>query len=474
MVLSRFFLFLCVLSNGYESQHRRYVKVRRHLDACCRVLLHAVYSRGIVAGQFAGLRELSAVMPRKVNPLTALAVKTALSQPGRYRDGKGLTLRVREGYTPLWTLEYTAPDGRRRELSLGDAGDIGLSHARVMAQAQRVILRDGRDPLEERRAKREAAIRDRINTPTFGECAERCIEVMSAGWRNKKHHKQWSATLSTYCESFYSLPVADVGLPHVLAAIEPIWTTKTETANRVRQRIETVLDWAKARTYRSGENPARLRGYLDSLLPKSSKKKRVKKRAAIPYRALHAFLVTLRQRHGLAARVLELQILTAVRPGEAAGAQWDEFDICEGVWTIPGDRMKAEVEHRVPLSAPVTRLLAELPRVHARLLFPGAGRGKPVKPISTDAAMELMHDLAPGMTAHGFRSSFRDWAADQTAFPREVAEAALSHQLQGVEAAYRRTDFFDKRADLMEAWANFCNTPPASGNVTAIKREAKA
>lgn len=409
-------------------------------------------------------------MPRRVEPLTAVGVRGLLSKPGRYRDGKGLTLRVRDRAQPLWTLEYTAPDGRRRELSLGDAGEISLADARQAARMQRALLRQGKDPLAERHAERDAARRARARTLTFGECSARYIEAHRAGWRNAKHALQWQSTLSTYCEAFYALPVAQVGVPEVLGALEPIWTLKAETASRVRQRIEAVLDWAKARSYRTGENPARLRGHLDVLLPKSSKMKRTVPRAALDYRKMHGFIVKLRAQKGLAARALELQILCATRPGEAIRARWDEFDLAEGVWTIPPERMKAGVAHRVPLSGQACRLLGELPRVSDDFLFPGL-RGKP---MVTDSAMKVLRAIDENVSAHGFRSSFRDWAADQTAYPREVAEACLAHKLQGVEAAYRRTDFLEKRANLMQAWAKFCDTAPATGNVTAIQRKAKS
>lgn len=409
-------------------------------------------------------------MPKKVEPMTALRVRGALSKPGRYRDGKGLTLRVREGSAPLWTFEFTAPDGRRRELSLGDAGELTLAEARQSASKQRGMLRAGQDPLTERHAARDAARAARARTLSFGDCAQRYIEAHRAGWRNAKHALQWQSTLSTYCESFYGLPVAEVGVPEVLGALEPVWTTKAETASRVRQRVEAVLDWAKARGYRSGENPARLRGHLDVLLPKSSKVKRTVPRAALDYRHVHGFMVKLRAQKGLAARSLELQILTAVRPSEAIKARWSEFDMTERVWVIPRGRMKADVEHRVPLSGQACALLDTLPRVSGEFLFPGP-RGKP---MVTDSAMKSLRAIDDTITAHGFRSSFRDWAADQTAFPREVAEACLAHKLQGVEAAYRRTDFLEKRAKLMSAWADYCDREPTAGSVTAIKRSVKA
>jgi integrase len=302
---------------------------------------------------------------------------------------------------------------------------------------------------------------------TFAECSAKYIEAHRAGWRNEKHAAQWSSTLATYAEPINALPVANIDTALVLRCIEPHWATKTETMTRVRQRIESVLDWARVRDYRTGDNPARWKGHLDQLLPKRSKVPKMEHRAALPYAEISAFMADLRSRNGLGALCLQLGILTATRPGEAAGAEWVEFDLDGATWTIPGERMKAGKEHRVPLSAPAVALLQSLP-AHGRYVFPGV-KGKP---LTTAAGMALLKDMRPGITAHGFRSTFRDWAGETTKHPREVIEHALAHQLKDkAEAAYQRGDLFQRRAVLMKEWAAYCGTLPKAGNVTAINRK---
>ena len=305
---------------------------------------------------------------------------------------------------------------------------------------------------------------------TFQQCAEGYITAHRAGWRNGKHRDQWSNTLATYVNPvFGSLPVQNIDTALVMKAIEPIWSEKPETASRVRGRIEAILDWATARGFRVGENPARWRGHLDKLLPKKTKVRRVEHHAALPFAEMGTFLAELRKQSGVGARALEFAILTAARTGEAIGARWEELDLTERTWTIPAERMKAEKEHRVPLSDAAHPILEELAKVrHDDFVFPG---DRADRPLSNMAMTMTLRRMGRGdLTVHGFRSSFRDWAAERTGFPAEVAEMALAHTVADkVEAAYRRGDLFQKRRQLMEAWARFCTTAPADrGKVVAL------
>jgi integrase len=300
------------------------------------------------------------------------------------------------------------------------------------------------------------------------------VEAHRSGWRNAKHAEQWDSTLRTYCASLWPLDVSAVDTALVMKCLDPIWTTKTETASRLRGRIESVLAWATVRKYRSGDNPAAWRNHLDQLLPKPSKVQKVEHRPALPYADVAEFMAKLRQRQGLAARVLELQILTATRPGEASGARWDEIDLDAALWIIPEDRMKAGKEHRVPLSdAAVTLLRSMIPKAKGKLVTPHGPivPGNKGKTITTAAGMALLKDMQPGITAHGFRSTFRDWAGETTKFPREVIEAAMAHQLKdAAEAAYARGTLLERRRHLMDAWAGYCATIRKTDNVTPIKK----
>lgn len=404
------------------------------------------------------------------NRLTALAVKNRKA-PGRYGDGGGLYLYVRPDLSKTWVFRWRdRTTGKLRDKGLGPVWDVSLEEARQRAATHRRQVREGVDPIDAARQARTAIKLERARQFTFGQCCEKYMAAHRDSWRNAKHAAQWQSTLDTYCASLLPLPVADIDTALVIKALEPIWTTKTETATRVRQRIEAVLNWASAREFRSGENPARWRGHLDKLLPKPTKIKKVEHRAALPYNEAGAFMAELRQQKGLGASALELQILTACRPGEVAGARWAEFDLEAAAWTIPGERMKAGKEHRVPLSPPAIALLRKLPRV-TDYVFPGP---KKYQPITTAAMLKALRTIRPDFDAHGFRSTFRDWAADQTAYPRDVAEAALAHAVQGVEAVYRRTDLFNKRARLMADWAKFCAQPIPFGKVTPIGKGAKA
>lgn len=292
-------------------------------------------------------------------------------------------------------------------------------------------------------------------TKTFKQCAESYIDDHADGWRNAKHGQQWSNTLATYAYPHIgAMAVSDVKLPHVLTCLEPIWRTKTETASRVRGRIEAVLSWATVRGYRSGENPARWRGYLDQLLPARNKIAKAEHFPALPVDAMPDFMQALRLRSGIAARALEFIILTAARSGEVLEAVWPEINLDDGVWTVPAERMKAEKDHRVPLSDQAVALLRALPRMQgSEFVFPGVRAGRPLSNGSLKAVMKRMKvDAVP----HGFRSTFRDWAGDRTQFPRELAEAALAHTLSSaVEAAYRRGDALERRREMMQTWADF-------------------
>jgi integrase len=410
-------------------------------------------------------------MARTIGKLTALAVAQA-KRRGYYGDGGGLFLQVSATGSKSWVFRFKEA-GRLREMGLGPTHTIGLADARQRAQDCRRARLDGRDPIEGRRAERMAAKFDAAKAMTFKASAERYIAAHKAGWRNAKHAAQWSATLDTYVyPSFGALPVQAVDVGLVLKAIEPIWATKPETASRVRGRIESILDWATARGYRQGENPARWRGHLENLLPRPSKVRRVEHHAALAYPEIARFMVELRHQEGVGARALEFAILTAARTGEVIGAQWDEINTAERLWTVPAERMKGGREHRVPLSDAALAIVAQMAAIRSGdFVFPG---GRANRPLSNMAFLMLLRRMGRGdLTAHGFRSSFRDWAAERTGFPAEVAEMALAHAVTDkVEAAYRRGDLFQKRRQLAETWAKFCAAPPAAGHVVPIRQPA--
>jgi integrase len=410
---------------------------------------------------------------RTIGKLTALAI-TQAKRRGYYGDGGGLFLQVSASATKSWVFRFKE-GGRLREMGLGPTHTVSLAEARQKALECRKARLEGLDPIQARRGKRIQAKLDVAKAMTFAACAERYIASHKAGWRNPKHAAQWPATLGTYVYPvFGSLPVQAVDVGLVMKAIEPIWTAKPETASRVRGRIESVLDWATARGYRQGENPARWRGHLENLLPKKSKVRRVEHHSALPYAEIAAFTAELRQQEGVAARALEFAILTAARTGEVIGAKWDEIDLGEPLWAVPAERMKAGKEHRVPLSDAAIAILEGMRKIRqGDHIFPG---GKAGRPISNMAMLMLLRRMGRGdLTAHGFRSSFRDWAAERTTFPAEVAEMALAHAVSDkVEAAYRRGDLFQKRRQLSDAWAKFCAAAPAAGQVVPIRKQAAA
>jgi integrase len=339
--------------------------------------------------------------------------------------------------------------GKARAMGLGSAVDVTLAAARAAARECRQELQTGTDPIEARKARRAQAKFDAATAMTFRQCAEAYVTAHKAGWRNAKHARQWTSTLATYAYPLFgSLPVQRIDVGLVMKAIEPIWQTKTETAGRLRGRIENVLDWASTRGYRQGDNPARWRGHLENLLPRRAKVRQVKHHPALPYQEIGAFLTALRAQKSIAARALELAILTAVRTGEVIGAVWDEIDLGSKTWTIPAERTKGGLAHRVPLSDTAVAIIESIkPLANARFVFPGTRAGKP---LANGALLDALKRLGrDDLTVHGFRSSFRDWAAEMTSYPREVAEMALAHTVGNkVESAYRRGDLLEKRRSL--------------------------
>jgi integrase len=414
-------------------------------------------------------------MTRTIGKLTALKVDKA-KWPGMYADGGGLYLRVTDSGTKNWVFRFML-NGRPRWMGVGPLHTIGLAEARNRAAAFRLQRHDGVDPIEKRRAERLEARLDAAKAVTFKECAATYIASHRAGWRNPKHAAQWQATLATYAEPVMGgLSVQAIDTALVLKVLEPIWTTKPETAGRVRGRMESILDWANVRGYRAGENPARWRGRLDKLLPARSKVRRVEHHAALPYAELPAFLESLREQEGIAARALELAILTAARTGEVLGARWSEMDLVVKTWTLPAARMKAGREHRIPLSGRALAILQQLQshrQADDAFVFPG---GKNGRPLSNMALLMLLRRMCLGdVTAHGFRSSFRDWVAERTSFPAEVAEIALAHTVSDkTVAAYNRSNLFDRRRRLMAAWATFCTAPDqkAQSNIASLQKHS--
>jgi integrase len=387
--------------------------------------------------------------------LNARKVETA--KPGKYGDGANLYLVVSKTGARKWVLRFTWR-GKPKEMGLGSATNVSLADARDRAATARRKIAQGINPIEAR--KRDSGI------PTFGEVADDVRQSLSEGFRNEKHKAQWKSTLENYAAPLRAKPVDTIGTDDVLAVLKPIWIAKAETASRVRGRIEKVLDAAKAKGFRDGENPARWRGHLDHLLPRRSKLARGH-HAAMPYEAVAGFIEKLRKREATAALALELCILTAARSGEILGMQWSEVDLDKEVWTVPANRMKAGREHRVPLSPPAVAILRQLKGLEAgEFVFPGQARNKPLSSM----AMMLRRMNIQDATVHGFRSSFRDWAGNVSNFPREVVETALAHVIgDRAEQAYRRGDALEKRRQLMDAWAAYCSAPKA-GNVVSFRR----
>ena len=386
-------------------------------------------------------------MAGRAKPLTARQVET-LKAPGRHADGGNLYLNVTASGAKSWVFMWTR-DKRQREMGLGPARDVSLVEARDLAAKHRRTIRDMGDPLELRKTE--------IIRPTFGAYAKDHIASMEAGWRNSKHRAQWRSTLRTYAAPLKDLPVDLVTTADVLAVLKPIWAVKPETASRVRGRIEAVLDAAKAAGLRTGDNPAAWRGHLDNLLPARSRLSRGH-HAAMPIDDAPAFLVKVRDAAGVSPRALEFTILTAARSGEALGARWSEIDLEKRIWTVPAGRMKGGREHRVPLAERAMAILAEMALARTNdFVFPGSKRDAP---LSNMAPAMTLRRLSAKVTAHGFRSTFRDWVGERTSFPGDVAEMALAHAVADkTEAAYRRGDLFEKRRALMAEWARFLDRP---------------
>lgn len=409
-------------------------------------------------------------MPKKSRELSAIEIPRLTTAGLHFVGGvAGLALQVQPSGSRSWVLRVMIA-GKRRDMGLGGYPDVTLADARRRAREEREKVDKGVDPIAERQAAAGLLRSERAKAFTFKQSALAYIEAHESGWRNAKHAEQWRNTLASTYPAIGELQVKDVALPHVLAVLEPIWKTKTETASRLRGRIESVLDWATARGYREGLNPARWKGHLDHLLPAPAKIMKKGHHDAIPVGEVGAFMRDLRQQEGMGARALEFAILTAARSGEARGATWSEINLDEAVWRVPGERMKAGKEHRVPLSDAAVTLLQGLPRFKdIDLVFP-APRGGVLSDMTLVAVTRRMGAAA---VPHGFRSTFRDWCAERTNYPREVAEMALAHAIgDKVEAAYRRGDLFDKRKSMMQAWAKFVDTVSVAGRVIPMQHAA--
>jgi integrase len=427
----------------------------------------------------------------RIGKLSAVEVAKAKG-PKVLHDGGGLYLRVapnrrygdgNEGPgSKSWVFRFQL-DGKRRDMGLGPYPDISLAEARRKATECRKQRHDGIDPLDAKAAHRQAQRLSAAKGRTFRQVAEEFIGRNEAGWRNPKHRQQWRNTLATYAYPIIGeLPVDVVDTGLVVQVLDPIWAAKPETASRVRGRIEAVLDAATVRSYREGPNPAQWKGNLAHILPARAKVRKVAHHAALPFDDIAAFLTALRGRQGMAARALEFAILTAARTAEVLGTTWGEINLDAKVWTIPAERMKAGREHRVPLSPAALAVLEAVrplalmrdgePHIAAPV-FPGPRRALPMSNMTL--LMLLRRMKRDDLTAHGFRSTFSDWAAERTAFPREVVEMALAHVIENrVEAAYRRGDLFEKRRRLMQEWANFCNAPTIRGKIVSLEATSVA
>ncbi|MBM1558764.1 integrase arm-type DNA-binding domain-containing protein [Sulfitobacter mediterraneus] len=391
--------------------------------------------------------------------LSARKVETA--GVGRHGDGRGLFLFVKPTLARSWVLRYQV-QGRRHDLGLGAYPDVTLAMARQRATDARRMILDGDDPIAKRR---------QAQPKNFKDAALELIESKRSGWKNAKHAAQWTSTLEAYVfPTLGPMQVTKIATADVVGALKPIWSQKPETANRVRQRIEAVLDYASALGIREGDNPARWRGHLDNLLPKPTKVRAVQHHPALSHADIPDFMEELSTRKGVSARALTFTILTAARSGETRGMTWAEVDLNNGVWTIPARRMKAAKEHRIPLSLTAIAQLGER-GADTDLVFGSETKaGKPISDMSMTALLRRME--YDNITVHGFRSTFRDWAGETTSFPREVIEAALAHGIKNkAEAAYARGDLFDKRRTLMEAWADFTEQNDFGMNVIALSNK---
>lgn len=412
-------------------------------------------------------------MPKKVRERSALYVRR-LKRPGLHSVGgvAGLYLQVKESGARSWILRVKVGE-RRPDIGLGGYPDVTLEAARERAREARELIRQGIDPLEARKTARAALMAAKVRQMTFDDAAAACYKSKAHEFRNRKHSLQWKSTLDTYASPLIgSIAIDQIEVPHVLKVLEPIWTTKTETASRLRGRVEAVLAWATVGGFRSGDNPARWRGNLEHALAKPSRVRKVKHHRALPWQEVGAYMAELRQQDGMGARALEFLILTAARSGEARNATWDEIDFDAKLWTIPADRMKAGKIHRVPLSVPASKLLKTLPRFDDSEYVFAAARGGPLSDMSLTAVLRRMNVNA---VPHGFRSTFKDWCRSSTAYPDEVSELALAHvSSDATRAAYARDELLPQRLRLMRDWARFCGLSKKMGEVAPLRSSKRA
>jgi integrase len=406
-------------------------------------------------------------MPRLINRLDALKVKRAIS-PGLFADGAGLYLQVSGSGARSWIYRFKL-NGRTRDMGLGSVATFSLAEARQAALEARKLHAAGVDPIEARRAQRVQRHAEAARVVTFQEEAEAYIQAHRSGWKNVKHADQWRSTLEAYVyPTIGNIGVADISPGMIVKILEPIWSKKTETANRVRGRIERILSRSASRGHRSGENPARWRGHLENILPARGRVAPVKHHPALHYSLVGHFMAALRDEPGISARALEMTIVCATRTSETIGACPEEFNLVRKVWTIPAMRMKIKREHRIPMTPRALEIIEPLLKNAGRYVFPGPSQQKP---LSNNAMLALLERMGRGdITVHGFRSSFKDWASECTGFPPEVAEMALAHAIDDkVEAAYRRGDLFGKRQVLMNAWSEYCLAPSHGRSIVALK-----
>jgi integrase len=416
-------------------------------------------------------------LPRPIHKLSQLAIGRAVKRKCTLNDGGGLYFVSRPPNGASWMFRFSR-HGKDRWMGIGQFPVVALIDARRRATDARRLLIDDIDPIDHRRQQRTQTKLELAKRMTFAQCAAQYISSHKVAWRNSKHRAQWASTLATYAYPVIgTLPIARVDTSLVMKVLQPIWATKPETAGRLRGRIEAILNWATASEFRTGPNPARWRGHLDHLLPARSKVARVKHHAALPFDDIPAFMNELREQEGVAACALEFLILTATRTGEVLGALWSEIDLKNKAWTIPATRMKSRKEHRVPLSPRAQEILEDLKRETSEertFIFVSK---KTKKPLSNMAFSMLLRRMKRSdVTAHGFRSTFRDWCAERTNFAHEVAEMALAHAINSkVEAAYRRGDIFEKRRRLMLAWSDYCcgADATAKSNIISMRSNVK-
>lgn len=405
-------------------------------------------------------------MARQMERLSAKSV-AAKREAGYYADGGGLYLQISFARTKSWVFRFTLR-GKTRDMGLGPLHTISLAEAREAATGARKLLLNGADPIEARDKARAGLALAAANSKTFDDCAAAFIKANKADWKNAKHAEQWETTIATYASpTIGKLPVQSIDTGLVLKVIEPIWSEKTETASRLRGRIESILNWATTRGYRAGDNPARWRGHLDNVLPNLRRRQHIEHHAALPFNQVGEFVNDVREQEGTAAEALEFTILTLARTGETIGAEPKEFDIEARTWNVPAERMKSHKPHRVPLSPRALAIVSR--RINEGCTYVFAGRAAD-KPLSNMAMLQLLKRMGrEDITVHGFRSSFRDWASECTNYPREVCEMALAHAIgSDVEAAYRRGDLFEKRRRLMNEWAKYCEQRVSAAKVIPL------